>query len=68
MSSALTIDLNMSHAFDMSSVYMMNNKGPRIEPWRTPVVMFTREDLTPIILQIAYVLIGNYLVELDRYL
>ena len=58
----------MSHAFDMSFVYMMNNKGPRIEPWGAPVVMFAREDLMLINSTNSYVQIGNFLVELDRYL
>ena len=36
----------MSHVFDMSFVYMINNKGPRIDPCGTFVVMFAKEDLT----------------------
>ena len=31
----------------MSFIYIKNNKGPRIDPWGTPQVMFIRVDLHP---------------------
>ena len=69
VSSAYTIDLNMLHAFDMSFVNMIKNKGPMNKPWRTSMIMFAREDLT--LLNSKNCLrsnnyIRNFLVELDR--
>ena len=70
VSSGYKIDLNMSHAFDMSVVYLINNKGLGIKRWGTPMVMFAREDLTS--LNSTNFLRSdrfyNFLVALDRCL
>ena len=39
VSSAYKINSNFSEALLTSFIYMIKSRGPRIEPWGTPVVM-----------------------------
>ena len=46
-SSAKSIVLKLVKIFPRSLIYIKNNRGPKIEPWGTPQVIFVVGDFFP---------------------
>ena len=49
VSSANIMNLNELLEWMISFIYIMNNKGPNIEPWGTPIVISASKDLALVI-------------------
>ena len=72
VSSAYTIQLNFEHVLGKSFMYMLNNRGPKIEPCGTPIHIesnfkFVFPNFTCCCLFFYCIFFGNDLMVAKRY-